>query len=119
VWLAVGGPAEFGDGALGPVTAGAVAGQPVVQGKTRVELVDVGDRWVSLKFRDERRQRVPEIVQEPEHLLSRDHVFHHHEAHEVQAEVMCGRGGCYGHAEPGHMGRPDGLRQLVHAAMPG
>jgi hypothetical protein len=96
-----------------------VDGQPVVEGQTRVELAGVVGRGVSFQFRGELRERVLQVVQELEHLVSREHVFHHDEAHEVQAEVARDRGSFYGRAEPGHMGRQAGLRRLVDAAVPG
>jgi hypothetical protein len=40
-------------------------------------------------------------------------VFHHHEAHEVQAEVTCGRGRLYRHPEPGSRNRSQAGRLAV------
>jgi len=91
----------------------------MVEGEPRVELVEAGGRRESLQPGGERGERVFELAQELEHLFPRDHVFHHHEAHEVQAEITRGRGRFDGHAEPGQVGRPAGLRRLVHATMPG
>ncbi len=59
------------------------------------------------------------LLQEPEHVFSREQVFHHHEPHEVQAEVPGDRGWFYRGAEPARVGRPAVLRRLVHASMPG
>ena len=84
--------AECLDGALGPLEAGPVDGQPVVDGKARVAVGEAGDSAVFLKLGGQRRERVREVLQEHEHLVWREQVFHHHETHEVQAEVTRDRG---------------------------
>jgi hypothetical protein len=93
--------------------------QPVVEGKARVPVVEVGSYCVPLKLTSERREGIFEVLQEPEHLFSREHVFHHHEPHEVQAEVTRDRGWFYGCAKPAHVGGPARLGWLIHAALPG
>ena len=59
---------------------------------------------VPLQLRGERRERVAEVLQEREHLLAREQVFHHHEAHEVQAEVTRDRGRFHRGAQPARVG---------------
>jgi hypothetical protein len=85
--------------------------QPVVEGKTRVAAVVVGGCWVLVQLRDKRSERGGEVLQEPEHVFSREQVLHHREAHEVQAEVARDRGrfnGCASQfvwvARPGWVG---------------
>ncbi len=60
---------------------------PVVEGKTRVATGDVCGCCVLLQPRGERCERVREALQERERFFGRKHAFHHHEAHEVQAEI--------------------------------
>ena len=43
--------------------------QPVVEGKARVVVAQIGGCRVPLQARDERRERAGEALQEPEHLL--------------------------------------------------
>ena len=94
--------------------------QPVVEGKARVAAVArIGGCGVLLQLCDERSERVREAPQEHEHLFRREQVFHHHEAHEVQAEVTRGRGGVYGDAQPADVGCLAGLSWPVDAALPG
>jgi hypothetical protein len=90
----------------------------MVEGKARVAVGEVGGGGVLLQLRGQRRERVREVLQEREHLVRRKQVFHHHEAHEVQAEVTPHRGGFYRGAQPVHVGGQAGLGWLVHAAMP-
>jgi hypothetical protein len=119
-WLwAWGSSGERRDGALGPVEAGSVDCQPVVEGKARVAAARIGGCGVLLQLCDERSERVREAPQEREHLFRREQVFHHHEAHEVQAEVTRGRGGVYRDAQPADMGCLAGLGRPVDAALPG
>ena len=75
------------DGVLRPVEAGAVDGHPVVEGQTRVAVGEICGCCIPLQLRGERRERVREAPQEREHLFVREQVLHHHEAHEMQAEV--------------------------------
>jgi hypothetical protein len=96
-----------------------VDGDPVVEGKTRVAAEDVCGCCVLIQLCGERCERVREVLQEREHLFGRKQVFHHHEAHEVQAEVTRDRGGFYRCAQPFQVGFPAGLGGLVDAAMPG
>jgi len=69
--------------------------QAVVEGKARVAAREVGD-GVPFQLPGERGERVREVVQEREHLLRREQVFHHHEAHQMQAKVTRDRGRCHG-----------------------
>jgi hypothetical protein len=93
--------------------------QPVVKGKARMAGGEAGDLGITLQLRGERREGVREVLQEREHLCRREPVFHHHEAHEVQAEVTRGRAWFYRGAQPARVGCLAGLGWLVHAAMPG
>ena len=91
----------------------------MVQGKARVTCAQIGGGHVPLQLPSERRERIGEAPQEPEHLLPREQLFHHHEAHEVKAEIAGYRGRLHRGAQPAQVGRQTGLRGLVHAAMPG
>ena len=62
-------------------------GNPVVEGETRVAPGEVCGCCVPLQLCGEPRERIREALQERERLSRRKQVFHHHEAHEVQAEV--------------------------------
>jgi hypothetical protein len=84
--------------------AGSVDCQPVVEGKARVGVVEVGGCGVLLQLRGERPELVREVPQEREHLYGRELVFHHHEAHEVQAEVTRDRSWFYGGTQPAQVG---------------
>lgn len=93
-------------------------GQPVLKRKVRVAHPGICGRVVPLQLCDQRRQPIREVLQEREHLCRREQVFHHHEAHEVQAKVTGGRGGFYRGAQPAHVGCQAVLAWLVHTAMP-
>jgi hypothetical protein len=62
-----------------------VDGNPVIEGETRVAIGKVCGYRVLLQLCGERRKRVRKALQESEHLFWRKQVFHHHEAHEMQA----------------------------------
>lgn len=94
-------------------------GQAMIECQARVTVVEVSPRCVLLQPGGERRERVSEALQEGEDLFWREQVFHHHEAHEVQAEVSRDRGGFYRRTKPARVRRPAGLGWLIHAAMPG
>lgn len=93
--------------------------QPVVKGEAGVAVAEAGGCGVALQLRGESRQRVGEALQEREYLFRREQVFHHHEAHEVQAEITPDGGRCNRGAQPVRVGRPAGRGGLVHAAAPG
>lgn len=93
--------------------------QPVVEGKTRVTVAEVGGGCVLLQLSSECRERADEVLQESENLISREQVFHHHKADQVQAEVPADRSWIYGGTQPARVGRPAGLGWLIHAAAPG
>jgi len=84
-----------------------------------VAAAEVGGGHVVLQLPGERRQGVREVPQEREHLHGREKAFHHHEAHQVQAEITRDRGGLYRCAQPVQVRLLAGLRGLVDAAMPG
>ena len=94
-------------------------GQPVVEGQARVTVARIGGCPVLLQSRGEHRERVSEALQESQHVFRREHVLHHHEAHQVEAEVTRDRGGFRRCVQPGRVDRPAGLGGLVDAAMPG
>src|SRR6516165_12135106 len=52
---------ECRDGSLGPVEAGSVDREPVIEGKARMARGGVGDRGGLLQLRDERGERVGEV----------------------------------------------------------
>lgn len=62
-------------------------GNPVVEGETRMAAREVCGCRVLLQLCCAYSERVREALHEREHLVRRKHAFHHHEAHEVQAEV--------------------------------
>ena len=76
----------------------------MVEGKTRVVAGQIGGRCVPFQPRGEFRERVGEAPQERDHLLWREQVFHHHEAHQVQAEIARDRGGFHWSAQPALVG---------------
>jgi hypothetical protein len=96
-----------------------VDGQPVVEGKAREAAGAAGGCCVLVQLRGERPERIGEVCQECEHLLAREQVLHHHEAHEVEAEVTRDRGRLYRGAQPARAGCLPGPGGLVDAAVPG
>jgi hypothetical protein len=104
---------------LGPTQAGLVDRQPVLEGEKRMAVARRGGLSVPLQSRRERGERIRETAQERDHFFGPEQVLHHHEAHEVQAEVTRDRGRLQGCAQPALVGRAARRGGLVSAAMPG
>lgn len=63
-------------------------GDPVIEGERGVMAGQVRSGGVVLELRDEVAEGVVQAAQEREDLVARQERLHHHEAHQVQPEVL-------------------------------
>ena len=93
--------------------------QAMVERQPGVAAAGIDAGRVPRQVGGESRERVRKVAEETEHLVSRQQVFHHHEAHQVETEVAGDSVRPYRDAKPAKVGSAAQLRRLVHKTSPG